>query len=234
VKPCIVVGLFAGMALAAGGGGIRPRGSSADYPTHETAGGVTIGAAVIPSDQVRKVFATDLNSGGYLVIEVAVYPDTGREIDLSAGDFMLRAGADSGTMRAVNGSAIASALQRKNAPRPAKGSDISVYPTATIGYESGGYDPATGGRRRGVYAGGGVGVGVGEPRPPGPAATDRDRSTMQQELEDKSLPEGKTGQAVAGYLYFPRPSGKAKLAAYELTYYGAGRQMHLRVPAPAK
>jgi hypothetical protein len=55
------------MALAAGGGGIRPRGSSADYPAHEAAGGV-IGAAVIPSDQVRKVFATDLNSGGYLVI----------------------------------------------------------------------------------------------------------------------------------------------------------------------
>jgi hypothetical protein len=118
MKPGILVGVIAGMALAAGGG-IRPRGSSADYPAHETTGGVTIGAAVVPSDQVRKVFATDLNSGGYLVIEVAVYPDAGREIDLSAGDFMLRAGADSGTMRAVNGSAIASALQRKNAPRPA-------------------------------------------------------------------------------------------------------------------
>ena len=234
MKPGILVGLIAGMALAAGGGGIRPRGSSTDYPAHETAGGVTIGAALIPSDQVRKIFATDLNSGGYLVIEVAVYPDAGRDIDLSAGDFMLRAGSGSGTVRAVNGSAIASALQRKNAPRPAKKSDVSVYPTATIGYESGGYDPATGGRRGGVYTGVGVGVGVGAPQPPGPAATDRDRFTMQQELEDKSLPEGKTGQAVAGYLYFPRPSGKAKTAAYELTYYGGARQVKLRVPAPAK
>jgi hypothetical protein len=191
VKPCILVGLLAVMALAAGGGGIRPRGSGADYPAHETARGVTIGAAVIPSDQVRKVFATDLNSGGYLVLEVAVYPDAGREIDLSAGDFMVRAGSDSETVRAVSGSAIASALQRKNAPRPRKASDVTVYPTATIGYESGGYDPVTGGRRRGVYTGAGVGVGVGEPQPPGPAATDRDRTTMQQELEDKSLPEGK-------------------------------------------
>ena len=234
MKPGILVGLIAGMALAAGGGGIRPRGSSADYPAHETAGGMTIGAAVVPSDQVRKVFATDLNGGGYLVIEVAVYPDAGREIDVSAGDFMLRAEPDSETVRAASGSAIASALQRKNAPRPGKASDVSIYPTANIGYESGGYDPVTGGRRRGVYAGGGVGVGVGEPRPPGPAATDRDRSTMQQELEDKSLPEGKTSQAVAGYLYFPRPSGKAKTAAYELTYYGAARQVKLRVPAPPK
>lgn len=234
MKPGILMGVVAGMALAAGGGGIRPRGSSADYPAHETAGGVTIGAAVIPSDQVRKVFATDLNSGGYLVIEVAVYPDAGREIDLSAGDFMLRAGPDSETVRAASGSAIASALQRKNAPRPGKASDVSVYPTASIGYESGGYDPVTGGRRRGVYTEAGVGVGVGEPRPPGSAATDRDRSTMQQELDDKSLPEGKTAQAVAGYLYFPRPSGKAKTAAYELTYYGAARQVKLRVPVPAK
>jgi len=227
VKPGILMGVIAGMALAAGGGGIRPRGSSTDYPAHETAGGVSIGAAVIPSDQVRKIFATDLNSGGYLVIEVAVYPDAGREIDLSAGDFMLRAGSDSETVRAASGSAIASALQRKNAPRPRKASDVTVYPTASIGYESGGY-------RRGVYTEAGVGVGVGEPRPPGPAATDRDRSTMQQELEDKSLPEGKTAQAVAGYLYFPRPSGKAKTAAYELTYYGAAKQVKLRVPVPTK
>jgi hypothetical protein len=147
---------------------------------------------------------------------------------------MLRAGSDSETVRAVSGSAIASALQRKNAPRPGKASGVTVYPTASIGYESGGYDPVTGGRRRGVYTEAGVGVGVGEPRPPGPAATDRDRSTMQQELEDKSLPEGRTGRAVAGYLYFPKPSGKAKTAAYELTYYGAAGQMKLRVPASAK
>ena len=162
MKPGILVGFLAGMALAAGGGGIRPRGSSADYPAHETAGGVTIGAAVVPPDQVRKVFATDLNGGGYLVIEVAVYPDAGREIDLSAGDFMLRAGPDSETLRAASGSVIASALQRKNAPRPRKASDVTVYPTASIGYESGGY-------RRGVYTEAGVGVGVGAPPPPGPA-----------------------------------------------------------------
>ena len=57
---------------------------------------------------------------------------------------------------------------------------------------------------------------------------------MQQELDDKSLPEGKTTQAVAGYLYFPKPSGRAKIAAFDLTYCGAAGQVKRRVSAPAK
>jgi len=231
VKRSALLVMAAGVLWAASG--IRPRGSGTDYPAHETAGGVTIGAAVIPADQVRKAFATDLHGGGYVVLEVAVYPDGGKEIDLASGDFMLRAGADGEIVRAASGSAIAAALQRKNAPRPAKGSNVTLYPAATIGYESGGYDSVTGQRRSGLYTAVGVGVGVGQPPPPGPAATDRDRNTMQQELEDKSLPEGKTAQPVAGYLYFPKPAAKAR-NSYELTYYGAARQIKLRLPAPAK
>ncbi|PWU06930.1 MAG: hypothetical protein C5B51_11315 [Terriglobia bacterium] len=225
--------LYAAGMLPAFGAGIRPRDSAADYPAHESAGGVTVGAAVIPPAQVRKLFATDLNAGGYIVLEVAVYSDARKEIDLSPGDFLLRSTAGAETARAASGSAIAAALQSKNAPQPGKSRDVSVYPTATVGYESGGYDPVTGQRRRGVYTGVGVGVGVGQPQPPGPAGTDRDRTTMQQELEDKSLPAGKTTSAVAGYLYFPKPSGKAR-DVYELTYYGNTGQVRLRVPAPAK
>ena len=67
---------------------------------------------------------------------------------------------------------------------------------------------------------------------PRPASTDRDRTTMQQELEDKSLPEGKTTHTVAGYLYFPKPSGKSKSAVYDLSYYGAETRLRLLVPPP--
>ena len=194
------VGLVATLLLADGGGGIRPRGSATDYPAHETAGGVTVAAAVIPPEQVRKLFATDLNGGGYIVLEVAVYPEAGRELNVASGDFMLQMGPNSETVRAASPPAIASILQKKNLPKPPRPGDITITPGATIGYESGGYDPATGRRTHGVYTGAGVGVGVGgagAPQVPGPASTDRDRTTMQQELEDKALPEGKTTTAVA-------------------------------------
>src|SRR5437667_382235 len=111
-------------------------------------------------------------------------------------------------------------------------SDISVYPTATIGYESG--TDSYGRRRGGVYTAAGVGVGVGDdPRtvaPPRPASTDRDRTTMEKELADKALPEGKTTRAVAGYLYFPKPTARQRNAGYEITWYGNDRQVHLTIP----
>jgi len=226
-----VLGVLAGLLLA-DGGGIRPRGSATDYPAHESADGVTIAAAAIPRGQVHKLFATDLNSGGYIVIEVAVYPDSGRDVDLHPGDFLLQTGPNSETVRAVSGRDIAAILQRKNTPPPTKSSDITIVPTATIGYESGGYDPVTGQRRSGVYTAAGVGVGVGGaggPQVPGPAATDRDRATMERELEDKALPERRSNTAVAGYLYFPKPAGKSKTSPAQLTYYGAARQITLRL-----
>jgi hypothetical protein len=226
--------LLAALLLASDGGGILPREKSADYPTHQTVSGATVAAALIPPDQVKKLFATDLNAGGYIVIEVAIYPEAGAEIDVSSGDFLLRVGSNPAIVRNASASAIAAALQRKNAP-PAirRKSDVNVYSTATIGYESGtdGY----GRRRSGVYTAAGVGVGVGDDPnaapPPRPGSTDQDRTAMEQELADKALPEGKTTRAVAGYLYFPKPTAKQKNAAYEITWYGIDRQVHLTIPA---
>ena len=88
-----------------------------------------------------------------------------------------------------------------------------------------------------VGAGVGVGVGVGvgdDPNvaaPPRPASTDRDRTIMEKELADKALPEGKTTRAVAGYLYFPKPLARQRNTAYEITWYGNDRQVHLTIPA---
>lgn len=227
--------LAASLLLAGDRGGIRPRGNSTDYPAQQSGKGVTIAAAAIAPEQAAKLFATDLNRGGYVVVEVAVYPEAGGEIDVLSRDFLLRIGSDPTTVRPVSAQAIASALQRKNTPKPRPAGDVTLYPTATIGYESGTYN---GQRHGGVYTAAGVGVGIGDPGPmgaPRPASTDRDRSTMQQELEDKGLPEGKTTQAVAGYLYFPKPaSAKRTRSTYNLTYYAAEGQVSVVIPPPTK
>jgi hypothetical protein len=85
------------VALAQSVSGIRPRGSSADYPAQQTVVGLTVAAAIIPPDQVHRIFAADLNRAGYRVLEVGVYPEAGRSVTLSAGDFLLR--IDSTTVR---------------------------------------------------------------------------------------------------------------------------------------
>jgi hypothetical protein len=227
---CLSAGLLAGDS-----GGIRPRANSTDYPAHQSGKGVTVAAAVIAPEQVAKLFATDLNRGGYVVVEVAVYPEAGEQVDLLSRDFLLRIGSEPATVRPVSAQAIASALQRKNTPKPRNPGDVTLYPTATIGYESGTYN--NGQRRGGVYTAAGVGVGIGDqgPMAPHPASTSQDRSTMEQELVDKGLPEGKTTQAVAGYLYFSKPaSAKHTPSAYNLTYYAAEGQVSLVVPAPRK
>ena len=225
------IALLAYFLLAEGMAGIRPRDSSADYPAHETTAGATVAAAVVQPDQARKIFATDLHRGGYIVAEVAVYPEAGRVVDLSNADFVLR--IDSETVRTVGASAIA-AIVVKQEHKPLQPNDVTVVTSASVGRATVN-DPVTGRRGSVVYTDTGVGVGVGQSGgPPNPAAPDRDRAAIQQELEEKSLPEGKATSAVAGYLYFPRPRGKAKSAAVELTYYGAAGQLKLRLPVPVK
>jgi hypothetical protein len=216
--------------LAEGVAGVRPRDRSADYPAHEATAGVTVAAVVMAPDQVRKIFATDLNRGGYIVAEVAVYPETGRAVDFSSADFLLR--LDSQALRPVAPSAIAAILAKRE-HNPLHPDDVTVVTTASIGRAILN-DPATGRRGSAVYSDTSVGVGVGWSSRPDPAARDRDWYAIEQELEDKSLPEGKATSAVAGYLYFPRPRGKAKNAALELTYYGATGQLKLRFATPVK
>ncbi len=218
--------VMASVALATAGDGIRPRGSSAEYAAHITTSGTSIGAAVVPPDHVRKLFRTDLNQAGYVVVEIGIFPENGRELNVSQNDFMLRAGAEGNAVRAASGETIAAIIADKNTPKEPKqigGHGVDVYPTATIGYESG-TDPYSGRRVGGVYGGAGVGVGVGgpsgpDPRDPVPSArAQRSASEMEQELENKALPEGRTTEAVAGYLYFPRPS-KKKNEPVSLTWY---------------
>jgi len=107
-------------------------------------------------------------------------------------------------------------------------SRVQVHGSETIGYESATY----GGRRAGgVYTESTVGVGVGEPPMPAPAPPpphsgkkDTDALSVQVDLENQALPEGRFSQPVAGYLYFPATPKKSSL---EITWYGPNGQVRL-------
>lgn len=232
----VIMVLLAAGAASAEVPGIRPRADLSDYRAHSQQDGITIAADVMDAEQARHAFATDVHNG-YIVVEVAVYPESGRQpMDLSAMDFTLRLKGYPSPIRPVSARTIAAVLQRKSSPKT-NPSDIALYPTVGIGYESGGYDPVYGDRRRGGWrtaAGVGVGAGASGNGVPAPASTDRDRKTMQTELEDKALPEGPASKAVAGYLYFPIPAKKKQFDVTALEYRSNEAKVHLNFPQSAK
>lgn len=227
MNKALIVSACSALLLFASSPGIRPRTDAADYPAHQAAADFSLGAVAIPASQVKKIFATDINKAGYLVIEVGVYPAPGREVDLSPNDFTLLTGSEGAALRPVDGDTVANVLERKDEPRPAARGPHDIYTTTgvTVGHST--YpDPVTG-RRTGVITDAGVGIGGPPPGgrdpssyPPYPSSTSpiQKAHQMEQELWERSLPDGKTTRAVAGYLYFPKPSGKAKDGAWDLLY----------------
>jgi len=218
-------------ALSAGSPGIRPRVNASDYPAHESIAAFTIGAALIPRGDVKKIFAADVNSGGYIVVEVGIFPAQGRDVDLSPGDFMLLTDAGKVATRPVDADAVAAAIARGHHESPPKQSDVytttgvSISRIPTI-------DPATGRQTHTTVIGTEEGVGNGAPPYSAPAAG-ANVGAMEQELWSKSLPDGKTAVAIAGYLYFPKPSGR-KDGAWELMMDGAAGRVKLSLPDPQK
>jgi hypothetical protein len=203
-------------------GGITPRPAAADYPSHITTRSLAIGAALIPPDRVRKMFAADLNKAGYVVVEVAVYPDKDGQPDIVPADFMLRLESGSSTLRAAEPAVVAASAvpydKHRGAP-PAIPGNVQVYTDTTIGYESGPY-------HRGVYTATGVGVGVGGPpaAPPPPPGSSKPKDQIRDELEMRlsaqALPAGRIAQPIAGYLYFPKPANLHKSDRFELAWFG--------------
>jgi hypothetical protein len=154
MRQLTAIALLTYLLSAEGMAGIRPRDNSADYPAHETTSGVTVAAVVVPPDQVRKIFATDLNRAGYIVAEVAVYTENGQAVDLSSADFLLR--IDSETVRPIGGSAIA-AILAKHEHTPMRPDDVTVVTSASVGH-AGVNDPATGRHGSATYSDTSVGV----------------------------------------------------------------------------
>jgi hypothetical protein len=218
---------------AGGSPGVRPRANAADYPAHYAAAGFAIGATVIPPTEVKKMLTVDLNAAGYLAVEVGVFPLNNKEVDLSPGDFSLLSDADRVAVRPVDSDAVAAHASRKYTP-PKISPNSDVYTSASVGVARvPTYDPNTGKQGHATEIGTAAGVGVGAPPPmPGncrfndcdgapypagaPASSAPRSGDVEQDLWQKSLPDGRTTANVAGYLYFPKPSGKAKSGPWQL------------------
>ncbi|HLH05538.1 MAG TPA: hypothetical protein VKX25_22405 [Bryobacteraceae bacterium] len=214
--------------------GIAPRPAAQDYAAQGSTSGVTYAAALLPSAQVKKLFAFDI-SKDYVVFEVAAYPASGSNAEITADDFLLRPAKSGEPVRPSDPTTVASAIQQKNLPKRGSESSPTVVAGTEVGYESG-RDPYTGQRVHGTYTSTGVGVGVGgdpgPPRMPSPGGYPQDRELLENQLWDKMLPDGHFDRAVAGYLYFPSSLLKKRSnGMYELEYLGNGEKVKLEIPA---
>jgi hypothetical protein len=148
----------------------------------------------------------------YIVVEIGFYPADSKTISLNQSDFALRTSDGKDLISPASPATIASICQK----RPESSTDVTLYPTATVGYVS--YPSYDGSGRRvsgPVY---GVGMGVGVGKSTSSATTDSDRQTMERELLDRELKDAEVSKPTAGYLYFPITT-KQKVV-YQLEYQG--------------
>jgi hypothetical protein len=208
----VVAGLL-GCSLASGQTP-PPRESAAAYPASKVESVYSLGVKRLSKTQIQNTFATPL-ADRFVVLEIGFYPADGKIVSLKQTDFALRASDGKDTVGPASPEQIASIYQK----RPPSSRDVTLYPTANVGYESYPvYDPVRGSTRRvgGPVYGAGMGVGLGTTT--SAATTDSDRKTMETELLDKELKDGEVSKPVAGYLYFPI-STKEKIE-YHLQYHG--------------
>jgi hypothetical protein len=203
-----VVPLLICCLTAVAGDGVHPLGNASDYQAQQDEKTATIAAAVLSQDQIKKVFGADVGRR-YLIVEVAIYPNPAFEVD--PFDFRLK-DPNGDLMRPETPRDVAEVWNEKD---PRTSTETSRGPTVTneagVAYENG-RDPYTGQRRSGVSTYEGTTV-TNDPRaqapPPGPKANP-DGYAIAAKIHDFALPEGKARDAVAGYLYFPKPSKKGK------------------------
>lgn len=240
MKRTVLLVLTLAFALQAAAPGIRPRSDANSYSAHNQTLEFSIGVALIPPDQVKKMFKFDLNHAGYVVVEVGVFPAPGKDVDLYPDDFTLSFDEKSAALRPVAADTIAAVLAGRPEPPAVHGPhDITTSAGVAVGRVT--YpDPVTGRRTSGTVTETDAGVGVGGP-PPQPCRTygcdetypappisqspTRNANEVSQELWERSLPDGKTVHAVAGYLYFPKPKHKPKDATLRLRYENQERKL---------
>ncbi|MGC2195952.1 MAG: hypothetical protein WA628_14845 [Terriglobales bacterium] len=204
--------------------GTVPRSSAERYAVHAGRNGVGIGVVLLTPEQARRLFVSDVNHC-CVVAEIALYPPKDKPLEVSLNDLVLRVNGTDIAAKPASAKLVAATLQKKAASTR----DITVAPSVGVGYESGGYDPATGTQRSGgVYQQAGVGVGIGSSGPQS-GSTDKDRAAMETELSEKGLPEGATSAPVAGFVYFPLASRK-KNATLQLEYKANGEDVTLTLP----
>ena len=191
-------------------GGTDPKPKPADYEAHGQARTVAIGAEFLIhsfSGQGVTYLAPD-----YLVVEVALYPPKGSEMQVQAGTFALRLNGRKPlspastsmvagslhhpewreTPRLEAGAGVGDGAVILGAPRPQ--SIPGQPPRSTTPLPAPGEDPLAGGVSRAP------------------------RVTADELLVQTAFPEGTHHAAVSGYLYFPYKGKAGSLKTVELLY----------------
>lgn len=194
----------------AGPRGTIPRTSADRYPAHAEHDGTKIGASLMSPNEVRKVFGFDVDRS-CLVVEVALYPLNDKEQNLSLGDFSLHVAGASTAVKPSTPTAVAANWQQLFRVQRDVKSELSAEVAA--GPHSGHIEGQ---------------VGVETDYGPPHSASEGDRATVEAELTDKGLPEGKASSPVAGYLYFPILSRK-KHTVLQLNYETSGSRTILQL-----
>jgi hypothetical protein len=218
-KSVLIVGLL-NCCAAVGQNSPAPRASAAAYPASQVQPVYSIGARQLSKTEVRNTFATPL-AGRYIVVEIGFYPADSKTISLKQYDFVLKTSDGKDMASPASPRTIASIYQK----RPDSSTDVTLYPTASVGYVS--YPDYNGRRVSGPVYGAGMGVGVDKNQ--SAATTGSDRQTMETELRDKELQDAEVSKPVAGYLYFPITT-KQKVE-YQLEYRGTDAVTNLPLKA---
>ncbi|MBN1569208.1 MAG: hypothetical protein JXA73_15260 [Acidobacteria bacterium] len=211
-------------ALLIAAQGTVPLKQAAEYRNHVEANGIGLGALVLNNAQIKQRFVTEFDRD-YLVVEVALYPKEGQDLNIQPSEFVLYIPGEDRALRSENPKVIAASLQ--NVEESTR--DITIIPQVGVGYETGrrGYDPTTGTARRtgGVYTSTGVAVVMGDSLPSNP----KNEAVMALELSEKGLPEGTFAKPVSGHLYFrvSEDTIKDSKAKFELTFELDGKETTL-------
>jgi hypothetical protein len=208
---CVFASTILSMIASGADPGVPPRGASTDYPVHGSAATATIAAAIVPPNQVGKMFSPDI-SKRYIVVEIAIYPGTGVPFDIESPDFALRVGQTIG--RADRPLDVSPWPERRG---PAGRAPVDVTAETGVIYQRSN-DPVYG-RQQSVGTYTGVGVSApGQPDVPPPPAPNADPRVVYDKVQRMALPEGDTKSMIAGYLYFPQYAKRRKSDEIELKY----------------
>jgi len=191
--------------------GVPLRPSPKDYPAQGQAASAKIAAAIIPANQVSKMFSPDI-SKDYIVVEIAIYPENGAPFDVESPDFALRIG------QRIGRADLPWDVARWPDSRPPVGrSPVDV--TTEVGIVHASENDPVYGRQHGTATYTGVAVSApghdNLPPPPDPRVDPR---AISDKLQRMALPEGDTKAAIAGYLYFPQYAKHKKSDEIEMKY----------------
>jgi hypothetical protein len=219
-----LTGLFLASLAARDDTAVAPLSSPSDYPAHDSAKTAMLGAAIVPPEQVKKMFSPE-TAKTYVVVEVAIYPEDGRTFDVDLFDFALKTGDV--VVRASEPRDVGAAWPSAKNPSIGKlGPNVTAETGVIVARET---DPVTGRPRTNVGTYEGVAVSnYPRPDPPAPPPANPSRSDAADKMRRMTLPEGPAKTPVAGYLYFRHQ--KRKQDSFTLNFSNDDLSVDLKFP----